>query len=210
MSASAGRRASRAPNKCRILLHCRRNVAPQRGPPTRRLRRRARLSLSLLARLTLARLLLRRRHLRHTHAKPMHLALDDLFLSPQRALIAPDAPMAHLARLRRSLFQLRQGVCQAVERRGQLVAAAARLPGFFSDAGRGGDARDKRRVLHQPLVALGRQEGVGEGGGRVRPERLERREGVHGAAEARLAEGARGGLLEPRREGSHDGVVTGG
>lgn len=201
-----------SPSKRRILLHRRRNVASQRRPPIRRTRT-CRCSLPPCAGSTCpprrravaaSRPLLRPRHLRHAIAEPLHLALDDLLLSLQRALFALDTLVPDLALQRlHAVLELRQRIRQALHCRGELLAAAAagalwRL--LLGDA-RVGDAGHEGRVLHEPLVALGRGEVVGDGGG-VGAERLERREGMHGAGEALLAKGARRGLLEPRWEGS--------
>ena len=204
-----------SPSKRRILLHRRRNVASQRRPPIRRTRT-CRCSPPPCAGSTCpprrhavaaSRPLLRPRHLRHAIAEPLHLALDDLLLSLQRALFALDTLMPDLAlqRLHATLaiFELRQRIRQALHCRGEFLAAAAagalwRL--LLGDA-RVGDAGHEGRVLHETLVALGRGEVVGDGGG-IGAESLERREGMHGASEALLAKGARRGLLESWWEGS--------
>lgn len=74
---------------------------------------------------------------------------------------------ARKLRLPLALGQLGKRIGQVVEVRGELLAGTAALG--LGDA-RGGDFGDKGRVLDDALVALGGEEGVGDGG--VRAEGL--------------------------------------
>ena len=204
--------------KCRVLLHCGRDVSSQRRPAIGRrcgpwlIRCRVPLLLCLCFRCgssSSSRLLLflmccrcgiscrlRLCQLGHAHPKPLHFALDDLLLPLQRTRPALQAPVLHLARIVDGigLLQLRQRVAQAPEA-GNLLPRSSGALGYSGRrvlVGGGAHAGQEGGVLDEALVALGGEEVIGHGG--VGAKELGGKEGVDLAGDALVAEGAGGGF----------------
>ncbi|KAI9158161.1 Adenylyltransferase and sulfurtransferase uba4 [Paramyrothecium foliicola] len=209
-----------------VLLHRGRDVTSKSSPATRGCRRRGgsgrRWLLShgvyasnnlLLALLGRRRRLLRRLRLgqtRHADAEALHLASHNHFFALEGTLLALEAAVADLAvcgvspgsGLAVVLVQVREGVGEAVEGGGELVARAAGAAAGLGDAGAGGagDAGDEGRVLHEALVALVGEEVVADGGARA--EDLGGEERVDLAGDAHVPLRAGGGVLLGGGDGS--------